>query len=621
MADITIADVRKKYPQYGDMTDQQLGDALHKKFYSDMPKDAFAAKIGLGDKSIPDAAIATEKPKDERSLAKRLDDALPGYGEAALSLLTGATTGLVGRLGGTIGGLAANVTSGKYGTQEGAQMAGEVASEQQQRFTYEPKSEEGKEALAAIGRFMGDTKLEGMGPIALPAGTAASSVRPRVATGYAAKVVKQGTRDVVQGARDLDLIGTPEAQMSGMGAANTEQAAARRTRAESLPVPIKLTKGQAERTFEQQQFEREAAKNAKIGEPLRQRYAEQNEKILQNFDAWVDQTGAEAGSLRATGEAVTEAVVAKSHKAKAEINAAYKAARESGDMQERVDLTPLRSYLDDHQAEAINAPVLTSVEAKLQQIAQKGRGGSATINDLEEVRKMVGRLSGKDATNALFGKEVKGVIDQMTEGKGGDAYKKARSLRYRYAQEFEDRAVVDKLLSFKPGTKDRAVAYEDVFSHSILKGSLDDVRTMRKTLQTAGKQGEQAWRELQGATIQHIKDEITKNVQIDQAGNRVISPARLDRIVTELDKDGKLDFIFGKQGAQQIRDVNGIAQDAFTAPPNAVNSSNTASILLATLDKVAAKTTGVPFVGSAANYAAGEFRNAATRKKVAQALE
>jgi hypothetical protein len=190
------------------------------------------------------------------------------------------------------------------------------------------------------------------------------------------------------------------------------------------------------------------------------------------------------GSLRATGQAVTDAVVAKSMRAKAEINAAYNAARESGAMQERIDAAPLQQYLAEHQAEAINAPILTSVEAKLKGIADKS--GTVSINDLEEVRKMVGKLSGKDATNAVFGKDVKNLIDGMTEGKGGQAYQKARGLRTRYAQEFEDHAVVDRLLSFKPGTKDRAVAYEDVFDHTILKGSLDDVRTIRKGSQTAG---------------------------------------------------------------------------------------------------------------------------------------
>jgi hypothetical protein len=629
---MNIQEVRAKYPQYSDLSDEALAKGLHAKFYADMPFEQFSAKIGLGpDKSVPDsAAPPAPSAEPQKTLAQRADEKLTGAAEAGLSLLSGATSGLVGRVGGTLGGLAANVTSGKYGTQEGAQMAGEVAAEQQQRFTYEPRTQAGKDALAAIGKVFEESKLEGLGPIAMPASAAvaettqaaraptAASARSAAATVQtAAQPVRQAARDLGATVREDWGGGVPA--MPGMGAANTEAAAMRQARADSLPVPIKLTKGQAERTFEQQQFEREAAKNAKVGDPLRQRYAEQNEKILQNFDSWIDQTGAEAGSLRATGQAVTDAIVAKSLRAKAEINAAYKAARESGAMQERIDAAPLQKYLAEHQAEAINAPILTSVEAKLKGIADKS--GTVSINDLEEVRKMVGKLSGKDATAATFGKEVKQVIDGMTEGKGGEVYQKARGLRTRYAQEFEDHAVVDKLLSFKPGTKDRAVAYEDVFNHSVMKGSLDDVRTIRKTLQTAGPSGQQAWRELQGATLQHIKDEITKNVQVDQAGNRVISPARLDRLVTELDKDGKLDFIFGEQGAQQIRDVNGIAQDVFTAPPGSVNHSNTASVLTSMIDKIAFKTTGMPFIGQATGYVSGEVKNAKMRAKVKEALQ
>lgn len=47
MADQTIADVRAKFPQYGDMSDEQLAQGLHQKFYSDMPYEQFSQKIGL----------------------------------------------------------------------------------------------------------------------------------------------------------------------------------------------------------------------------------------------------------------------------------------------------------------------------------------------------------------------------------------------------------------------------------------------------------------------------------------------------------------------------------------------------------------------------------------------
>lgn len=570
---------------------------------------------GAQDKSVPDSA-PVEQPQDTRNVLQRAAGNVTGDLEAAGTLLSGATTGLLGRAGGALGGIAGSIASGKFGTQEGAAMAAQSAEEGAQKLTYEPKTKEGKEALETIGRLFDESKLAGLGP-------SEAVAAPRAVSAEAAQAARQTAGKAVgavrQGARDLKAeLSTAEPEMAGVGAAGTSQEAIRRQRAADLPVPIDLTKGQASRDFAQQQFEREAAKNPDIGNPLRQRFSDQNQKILQNFDAWVDQTGAEGGSLRSVGQTVTDALVNKSNRAKAEVRYAYEKAKESGAMQEKVDLSPLTKYLEDHQAEAINAQVLTSVEKRLGYVA---KDGEASINDLEEIRKMAGRLSGKDATNSIFANEVKQVIDTMTKGKGGDLYKRARALRYRYGQEFQDHAVIDRLMSLKPGTKDRAVAYEDVFDHSILKGSLDDVRTVRKTLQTAGKDGEQAWKELQGATIQHIKDEITKNVQIDQAGNRVISPARLDRIVSELDKDGKLDFVFGKQGAQQIRDVNGIAQDAFTAPPGSVNHSNTASILVQALDKVSGKITGIPFIGSVINYAAKEMKNAGDRKRVKSALE
>ena len=47
MADITIGDIRKQYPQYSDLSDMDLAKGLHDKFYSDMPFDEFASKINL----------------------------------------------------------------------------------------------------------------------------------------------------------------------------------------------------------------------------------------------------------------------------------------------------------------------------------------------------------------------------------------------------------------------------------------------------------------------------------------------------------------------------------------------------------------------------------------------
>ena len=41
----TMAAIRQRYPMYSDMSDTALADAFHKKFYSDMPRDQFDAKM------------------------------------------------------------------------------------------------------------------------------------------------------------------------------------------------------------------------------------------------------------------------------------------------------------------------------------------------------------------------------------------------------------------------------------------------------------------------------------------------------------------------------------------------------------------------------------------------
>lgn len=43
----TIAETRQQYPQYKDLSDQQLAEGLYNKFYSDMPKDQYFAKLGV----------------------------------------------------------------------------------------------------------------------------------------------------------------------------------------------------------------------------------------------------------------------------------------------------------------------------------------------------------------------------------------------------------------------------------------------------------------------------------------------------------------------------------------------------------------------------------------------
>jgi hypothetical protein len=460
-----------------------------------------------------------------------------------------------------------------------------------QRFTYQPTSPVSQEIVENLGSALEAAKIPAyvpsIGRFAGATRQGAEVTNPMVRGNLPSFDQVKGTVKTT-GNRMADLLREREAPvLSGVGAAEVPPAVQRVQLAQSLRVPVPLTKGQATRELGQQQFEAETMKTypQDVGRPLVKAKLDQNERILQNFDSFVDATGAEkAGefNLREVGKIVDSALVNQATKAKKQISDSYKLAREAGETAELVDVTGVKNYLDGLEAESINAPIITSAKMKLDKLA---KGGQISLNDLEEVRKMVNALSGDTPSNMAFGKQIKDQIDATTVGKGGDLYQQARKLRENYAREFENVGFVDKLLSKKAGTSDRSVALEDVFDHSIMKGSLDDVRSIGRTLKKAGPEGEQAWRELQGQTIEQMKAAVTKNIQRDEGGNPIVSPKQFDTFVKNLDADGKLDYLFGKKGAQEIRDLRDTAITVYS-PVAGINQSNTASALTQALDRI-----------------------------------
>lgn len=595
-------------------------------------KVQLAEKLRANGRQVPDSWLtreipdSTPQPKPPKNEPGVLSDSIAGSLEAGASMATSIPAGIAGNLA----GLWKTVTGGKFGTPEGTREGAERAHEVSQGLTYEPRGGAGQRTLQRVGDLVQQSGVAGVNP-----GVAMGAVPPAAGGTKVRDIMARGSQRVGDAlsetaAADLEgagRFGAPrEAAMLGVGAAETDVARMRRERAGSLPVPIRLTKGQAERDFEGQRFERETAKDAKAGQPIRERYAEQNEAILGNFDAWLDQTGAEAPNLRATGKAVDEALVAKSKRAKSEINKAYTAARESGETSQMVPTNDLVEFIEKSRSAAKNAPILSAIEDELVRLggakpapAGKLVAGNMTINDMEELRKMVGRLAQPGTPNQVYGIDAKKIIDASTEGRGGDLYKRARALRTNYAREFEDRGAVAKLLRTKPGTADRAVAYEDVFAHSILNGSLDDTQALARTLKSAGPQGQRAWRELQGATIDYIKGESSKGISADIRGNPIVSPAKLDKVVVSLDADGKLDYIFGKQNAQALRDINDLAKDVYTAPPGAMNTSNSGSVIMQALGEIG---TGHLSVGTARAVAMAKksWDGRKVRKRIREAL-
>lgn len=535
------------------------------------------------------AARAEEAPK-ERGLGERL----AGIGEAALTVATGATGGALGLVGGTLGGLAGAVRTGKIGTPEGARMVEEAASQGAQALTYAPRTEAGREALQPVAEVAQSlVPLAGLTPQTAAIATATRQAAPAVQTAAAAgaeatrRGVAKAAEKVAQMRSGPDA--QPMAEFGSVGAAGTGLTAQRGALAQSLPEPVKLTKGQATRDQAQLRFEQETAKT-EAGARLRERYSEQNQAFLRSFDSWLDETGGRAPDLRAVGVAVDKALVQQAKQDKARYRAAYHAADRAGEMRAPAPTDTVASYLNANVSAEGTTPLLTAVKKEMVRLGgasvdENGNliPGQLTLQNMEQLRKFVNKANDQQPTNARAAVELKRAIDAATEGVGGDLYKEARALRIRYAQNYENRAIVAKLLDTKRGTTDRAVAFEDVFDTAIMRGSLDDVRNVRRVLQRAGEDGKQAWRELQGATLNQIRTAATSNVGRDQFNRPIVSAAGLDKAIRGLDVDGRLEFIFGKQGAQTLRDMNDLAKVIYTVPPGTVNTSNTAGVVLAGL--------------------------------------
>lgn len=536
-------------------------------------------------------------------------DRLGGVLEAPVSMATGL---VAAPIGGAVG-LARGLVGGKYGTQEGAREASQRAEDVARSLTYEPRTQTGRDIVGGIGEMIGESGIIG---VPIPELNAlAATMRPTV---NALQIRAPQAQQVVRNALSRTA---PQQGIVGGGAAMVPEESLRIQRAAELPVPPTLTKGQATREFESQRFERETAKLPE-GQPIRERFAQQNEQMLRNFDSFIEATGAEKTGLRQVGEAAVGVIEKKRDMVKGAINSAYKRAREAGDMAQPVSYQPLVDYLAQNEAAATtgNASMLAAVGQKLKQLDPNGTG-KITINAMEELREMAGRLTAPGTPNSAYIGDVKRLMDAATEGQGGPLYRQARRMYENYATEFKNTAIVDKLLRNKPGSRDRAVAYEDVFQTSMLGGSLDDVRHLRRTLQTAGAEGQQAWKELQGQTVQYIKDRATKSVALDVNGNPVISAPALDKIIRGLDEDGKLDFIFGKRGAQQMRTVNDVVKDIYTAPPGSVNTSNTAGVLIGLMDTAVSGMSGVPLpIGTALRYGIKQQKSKALQKRMGEAL-
>ena len=468
----TLAEFRTKYPQYNDMPDIELADSLHQKFYSDIPRTQFFQQLEIGGSQLPGSEKTITLPKAQPSIMDRLG--------AVLEVPATMATGLVSSAAAVPYGLYKGITSGKMGTPEGVQIGQREAAGFQERNTYQPRTETAQDVLGGMARVLGALPPTlGATGSALTALAPAAAGQMRAAVAPAAAVTQQ---------RMAALL-APKSTMMGGGAASADEALVRQQRALGQGIP--LTKGQQLQDFAQQQFESDVVKQSPdLAKSLLDFKSQQKKDIQGRFEQLIDQTGADVNvsDPRKVGSIVDSALVKQFEAKQKLVNDAYQKARDAGETKQVVDTAKLDQWLETNAGKSISVPEIKSIKADLDAL-KKIKNGQITIDDLEELYKSAGLLGEPGKASGTFMKQVKGVINDMTEGAGGDLYRAARTQRKELANDFENTYRVAKLLGTRGGYKDRAVALDDVFSHVVLDGSLEEMRTVTKLLKRVAHKG------------------------------------------------------------------------------------------------------------------------------------
>lgn len=551
------------------------GDTANAQIFADMAKEL---KLSSG---IPGQVV---RPAEA---GPSIRDRISGVLEAPAVIASGLVSGPASALAGLYGGL----TSGQYGTPAGVQAGEEMARRTQAQF-YQPRTETGQQIGAGISEFLG--------PLAgVPVGkmTAAGILAPGAVNQLATAAAPYAARAVapIQNA----LARPPQPQMSGMGAATTNAAMLRQERAQRLGIP--LTKGEQAPELGLQQFESDIAKAQPegVGKPLIQFKEQQKSAILDKFEQMAGETGAEyadPSAYKKIGSIVDKALTTEFDKKKAAFKAAYDIADNSGETLQQVPYQSISDYINN-QSPTVRSKLAPIIDAVNEQLAlnDPNKTGTMSVRALEDIYQQIGANTQQGTPNAVHARQLKLLIDKATENAGGDLYKNARRLRTEFANDFENTYRVAKLLGTRGGYADRAVALGDVFDHVVLDGSLEEMQTVTKLLEKGGPEGRQAYAELQGQTIQHLKDQLTKNA------SGQLSFAKLNTAINALDQEDKLTYMFGKTGRDTLVDLRDTLRDALVKDPRAINYSNTGTLVNKALDKLAQLR--VPLAKTAADFA------------------
>ena len=537
------------------------------------PPEGTLARIGR-------AAGEYAKERATKPSAPLVDTGL-GIGEAGLSMATGTLASALGGIRGI-----ANLAVG-----EPAEVAAQKVQETQQAMTYAPRTAAGKlttevaGAPLALASELGGAAGGAIGGLAGEKGRIAGEALGEFLPQAAATLLPgaqalRGARIARTRAEQIPIAGETYSPLRKLTPEQQERfAMQRRTGATVDPVTGELkggmhpTLGSITREPEQMAFEQRMARTP-LGEQLLAREEANNAALIQAVKN-TDETYATRKSPLSyidTGRSVLDALEAKKLASDKNVNALYEEAKAAGETKQPISrgkLNAFKRFLNTNKREIEAHPGTNAVAKKFEDFLEENKG-VLTADDMEHLYKMSNRLKTYDNRYAMG--QIKHRINMATENAGGPLYQQARFAKAKHEMEFTERKGIADLLERKTAT-DPKTATENVFQDTVIKGSLEELKDVSRSLLTTDNpalvaKGTTAVRELQHQTIDHILRQATKSATQTRLGQPEFSPAKFKQTIEEsFGKAGKekLEYLLGPEATRHLLNVSKSAIEAKTA--------------------------------------------------------
>lgn len=601
---------------------------------ADMPGAMIAAPAA----PVPERTPTTLR-QDVGNAAATVGQQAVGAGETALAVGTGAIPGTVAGTGAFLKGVADSILRGDFGTQQAGETIARSQEAASQAVTYAPRTDAGQQQTAAVGKVAPALEpLIGMAPELGMLGEIASAPG---ALRAAAEPIVGAARPLVDAAhaalsRGSDAVSAfmgrapkPSAGAKSVGAAAVTPEQLRKAGAESIGFKddSALTKAQVTQDDADKGFEIETAKNEALGGALRERADNQQAQVTHTFDNFIEQTEGSVpdfsgGGKHNLGRGVEDALAGGMKKQREQVKTAYATAdKHEGSSLSTLD--NLAAYILKNDAKKGTAGSIGAVEKEGLRLGifTRDEDGAlvaqpAPIRDVNELRTFITDVTKQERPDMRAAQGMKAAIDEKMLADGGPLYKQATRLSAQFKGQYENAGLIADLLKTEHGAPDRAIAAEHVLERTVFAPSvgLDELKHVRRLLQAhGGEAGAQAWKDLQAGTLEQMRSVATRAGKTTAAGDAKYSAAQLHKVVQQLDSSGKLDWMFGENGADKIRTLD---ETVRSINIQGGNPSGTASAIQNAIDHL-------PVVGPAARIlkAVGSAaRTAKTKSRIKEHL-